>query len=139
MLKPLPNSLLVRETDRRTYADEAMSLTVWLGKEIDYIAFELVFDLTLNEFAVRRLGDKLGRYFRVNEGESRPGRHGKQFYDEVKVYLPRSRLTDFEARSANLPTNLRSYVLETLQQLLNPNRETKVDDGEQAEGNSRSC
>ena len=128
MLKPLRNNTLVRETDRRIYVDGSMALTVWLDEEGYLVAFELVFDLTLDEYAVRRLGNKPGRYLRVSEGELRPGRHGKQAYDLAILSLPRSRLEDFDARSAELSQDLRSYVRETLVQLLAPNGETKVDE-----------
>ncbi len=127
MLKPLRNNTLVRETDRLCYADGSMALTVWLDEEGCLVAFELVFDLTIDEYAVRRLGDKPGRYLRVSEGEDRPGRHEKQTYDLAYPTLPRSRIDDFDARSANLPLNLRTHVRETLVQLLAPGDETKVD------------
>ena len=134
MLKPLANPSLVSESDRCKYADDSMALTAWLDENGKYIAFELIFDLTMDEHAVRRLGTKPGRYFRLDEGENRPGRHGKQTYEKEKPLLPGSRLEDFQDRSADLPYDLACYVRETLLQLLEPNSEMKVDDESRSRG-----
>ena len=78
MLKPLPNNSLVAERDRCRYADGDMSLTVWFDENGEIFAFELVFDLLLDEYAVRHTRGKLGKYLNVSEGELKPGRIQKQ-------------------------------------------------------------
>ena len=127
MLRPLPTGLFVKASERLRYADESMALTVWWGDERQFLAFELVFDLTLDEYAVRRLASGSPSYLRVSEGEARPGRSGKQtLVSADKPHLPRQRLEDFDARSADLPEDLRNYVRTSLLELLDPD-ETKVD------------
>lgn len=128
MLRPLPTGLFVSASERIRYADESMALTVWWGDEKQFFAFELVFDLTLDEYAVRRLASGPPRYLRVSEGEPRPGRSGKQaLVSADKPFLPRRRLDDFDARAADLPEGLRNYVRHSLLELLDPG-ETKVDE-----------
>ena len=121
MLRALPTGLFVSASERLRYADESMALTVWWGDQKQFLAFELVFDLTLDEYAVRRLASGSPRYLRVNEGEPRPGRSGKQtLVSAPEPFLPRRRLDDFDARAADLPEDLRNYVRASLLELLDP-------------------
>ena len=51
MLKPIKNNSLVTERDLEKYADDSMSLTLWLDEKSGILAFELVFDLLIDEWA----------------------------------------------------------------------------------------
>ena len=114
MLKPLPNNSLVAERDRCRYADGDMSLTVWFDENGEIFAFELVFDLLLDEYAVRHTRGKLGKYLNVSEGELKPGRIQKQVLGSQNYSLPSSRVENFEARANNLPMKIREHISESL-------------------------
>lgn len=114
MLKPLPNNSLVAERDRCRYADGDMSLTVWFDENDEIFAFELVFDLLLEEYAVRHTRGKTGKYLKVSEGELKPGRSEKQTLGSQNYSLPSSRVGNFEARANNLPMKIREHISESL-------------------------
>ena len=128
MLKSLPNNPLVAERDRCRYADGDMSLTVWFDKNGEIFAFELVFDLLLDEYAVRHTRGKQGKYLNVSEGELKPGRIQKQVLGSQNHYLPSSRLKNFEDRADNLPRKIREHVSESLLRMITEGKQTKIDD-----------
>tara|TARA_X000001036_G_C20279098_1_gene643592 strand:- start:78 stop:464 length:387 start_codon:yes stop_codon:yes gene_type:complete len=128
MLKPLPNNSLVAERDRCRYADGDMSLTVWFDENGEIFAFELVFDLLLDEYAVRHTRGKLGKYLNVSEGEFKPGRIQKQVLGSQNHYLPSSRLKSFEDRADNLPRKIREHISESLLRMIAEGEQTKIDD-----------
>ena len=128
MLKPLPNSPLVREEDRCRFADGEMALTIWFDEDEEIFAFELVFDLLLDEFAVRYTKGQAAKYLRISEGELKPGRHVKQVLGTCKLSLPNSRLTEFNARSIHLPVKIRNLVCSELENLVNDDGKTGIDD-----------
>ena len=105
-----------------------MSLTVWFDEIGEIFAFELVFDLLLDEYAVRHTRGKLGKYLNVSEGELKPGRIQKQVLGSQNHYLPSSRLKNFEDRAGNLPRKIRDHVSESLLRMIAEGEQTKIDD-----------
>jgi len=105
-----------------------MSLTVWFDEIGEIFAFELVFDLLLDEYAVRHTRGKLGKYLNVSEGELKPGRIQKQVLGAQNHYLPSSRLKNFEDRADNLPRKIRDHVSESLLRMIAEGEQTKIDD-----------
>ena len=49
MLKKLKTHKLVDEQDRIKYASGSLSLTIWFDANAEIFAFEVIFDLLLNE------------------------------------------------------------------------------------------
>lgn len=128
MLNPLPNNSLVGEQDRCRYADGDMALTVWFDAHGGIFAFELVFDLLLEEYAVRHTRGKTGKYLKVSEGELKPGRSEKQTLGSQNYSLPSSRVENFEARANNLPMKIREHISESLLRMVAEGEQTGIDD-----------
>ena len=128
MLNPLPNNSLVGEQDRCRYADGDMALTVWFDENGGIFAFELIFDLLLEEYAVRHTKGKLGKYLKISEGELKPGRHQKQVLGSQHYSLPSSRLEIFEAQANNLPMKIREHISESLLRMVAEGEQTEIDD-----------
>ena len=128
MLKPLPSHGLVDEGYRRRFADGSSSLTLWFDDEENILAIELIFDLLLDEYALRWVRGTKSRYVRVDSGHSRPGRHRKQILGAENLIMPFSRLEHFDERSANLPSTWRDFIREKLCELIDDSGQTKVDE-----------
>ena len=118
MLKPLSCKGLVGEEYRRRYADASSSLTLWFGEEGKILAIELIFDLLLDEFALRWVRGTKPRYAKLDTEEVRPGRHGKQVMGTEDLAMPVSRVEDFEKRSANIPPPWRNFIRDKLQEMI---------------------
>ena len=52
MLEKLPNHSLTSEEDRVRYTDGSISVTIWFDEDNSIFAFEVIFDLLMNEVAL---------------------------------------------------------------------------------------
>lgn len=128
MLKPLPNHGLVDEEFRRQFADGSTSLTLWFDEEKEILAVEIIFDLLLDEYALRWVRGTKTRYVRVDTGQTKPGRHRKQVLGTENLVMPLSRLDYFNEHSVNLLPAWRDFVREKLREVIDASAETKVDE-----------
>ena len=115
MLKPIKNNSLVTERDLKKYADDSMSLTLWLDEKSGILAFELVFDLLIDEWAFICHANGKRRYVRIDPSSRRNGRPQKQTILEEDFEMPYSRIMKFSQESEQIANQERKFVLSALE------------------------
>ena len=87
MLKKLANHSLIDSRDRVKYASDSMSLTIWYNNDSSIFAFEVVYDLLMNEKCFFYSRKTVARYSNIIDDESKVGRSKKQIIANKDIKL----------------------------------------------------
>ena len=114
MLQKLPNHSLTTEEDRVRYTDGSISVTIWFDQDHSIFAFEIIFDLLMNEVALLYSKKSSPRLVNVDEDVSKPGRTLKQSIGQEKIKLTSARVKEFKRVSESLPPDQRAFILQIM-------------------------
>ena len=106
----MPDRSFVSEEERVRYVDGNTCLTLWYDQKKRIIAFEVIFGLTIDEWAFLYHRKGSIRYCKVDDGEVRFGRHQKQAMSGA-YKLPAKRLEEFETFDGDAPDEEKEFVL----------------------------
>jgi hypothetical protein len=119
MLEKLPNHSLASEEDRVKYTDGSISVTIWFNRDNSIFAFEIIFDLLMNEVAILYSKKSPPRFVNIDNGISKPGRSVKQSIGTERLQLTSTRVNEFKRVSGSLPDNHREFILQVMYELEN--------------------
>ena len=111
MLQKLPNHCLITEQDRVRYTDGSISATLWFDDYNAIFAFEIIFDLLLDEFAFLYAKNSPARFVKIDDGSLKPGRRGKQAIESQTTEFSNERLEEFKKVSLSIPSEQREFIL----------------------------
>ena len=111
MLQKLPNHCLITEQDRVRYTDGSISVTLWFDDHNAIFAFEIIFDLLLDEFAFLYAKNSPARFVKIDDGSLKPGRGGKQAIGSETTEFSNERLEEFKKVSLSIPSEQREFIL----------------------------
>jgi hypothetical protein len=111
MLQKLPNHCLITEQDRVRYTDGSISATLWFDDYNAIFAFEIIFDLLLDEFAFLYAKNSPVRFVKIDDGSLKPGRRRKQAIESETTEFSNERLEEFKKVSLSIPSEQREFIL----------------------------
>ncbi len=114
MLVKLPEYVFVNDEDKVRYTDGSMSVTLWFDTDNSIFAFEIIFDLLMNEMALLYSKKSPPRYVNIVNSSSKIGRTTKQSIGTESFHFPANRITEFEKKSSNLPDLERDFILKIM-------------------------
>ena len=117
MLEKLPNHSLTSEEDRVRYTDGSISVTIWFDEDNSIFAFEVIFDLLMNEVALLYSKKAPSRFVNIDHGITKPGRTVKQSIGTERLQLTPTRVNEFKRVSESLPGNHREFILQVMNSL----------------------
>ena len=120
MLQKLPNHSLTTEEDRVRYTDGSISVTIWFDEDHSIFAFEIIFDLLMNEVALLYSKKSSPRFVNVDNEVSKPGRNLKQSIGHEGIKLTSARVKEFKRASENLPPDQRAFILKIMDSMESP-------------------
>ncbi|MBT3667047.1 MAG: hypothetical protein HN548_06165 [Opitutae bacterium] len=118
MLEKLPEHSLVTNEERVRYTDGTISVTLWFDSDTSIFAFEIIFDLLMNEMALLYSKKSTPRYVNVEDSDLKVGRSTKQSMGSLTSRFPIEKLKEFERISTTLPEQYRSFILEIMQSII---------------------
>ncbi len=121
MLEKLANHLLTTDEDRVRYTDGSISVTIWFDGDNSIFAFEIIFDLLMNEVALLYTKNSPPRHVNIDNGISKPVRSIKQLIGNKTLQLTTTRVNEFKKVSETLPENHREFILQIMSSLENQN------------------
>lgn len=117
MLQKLPNHCLITEQDRVKYTDGSISVTLWFDDHNAIFAFEIIFDLLLDEFAFLYAKNSPARFVKIDDGSLKPGRRGKQAIESQTTEFSNERLEEFKKVSLSIPLEQREFILDIMRSI----------------------
>lgn len=93
--------------------DGSICLTVWYAESGEILAFELIFGLTVDEWAFRYHRTGKTRYCKVDDGNERFGRNQKQVL-QGEFLLPKERIEEFVHFHPSEPIEERKFVIDVM-------------------------
>lgn len=114
MLQKLPNHSLTTDEDRVRYTDGSISVTIWFDEDHSVFAFEVIFDLLMNEVALLYSKKSSPRFVNVDDEVSKPGRNVKQSIGHEGIKLTSARVREFKRASVSLPHDQRVFILKIM-------------------------
>jgi len=111
MLKKLANHSLIDSRDRVKYASDSMSLTIWYNNDSSIFAFEVVYDLLMNEKCFFYSRKTVARYSNIIDDESKVGRSKKQIIANKDIKFDQGRIDEFISVSKSLPLKSKVFIL----------------------------
>jgi len=117
MLEKLPNHSLTSEEDRVKYTDGSISVTIWFDEDNSIFAFEVIFDLLMNEVALLYSKKAPSRFVNIDHGISKPGRTVKQSIGTERLQITPPRVNEFKRVSESLPGDHREFILQVMYSL----------------------
>lgn len=119
MLQEIPST---RQRDgearRRWFTDRYMDLTVWQDEDGGLLGFQLAYDKGGDEHALDWHRDRGLHHYRVDDGESDPGRYKQAPLLMPDGAVPWARLVEqFRRRGGALERDLRDRIMALLERL----------------------
>ncbi|MDG0965312.1 MAG: hypothetical protein P8P49_00385 [Opitutales bacterium] len=99
------------------YTDGSISVTIWFDEDNSIFAFEVIFDLLMNEVALLYSKKSPLRFVNIDHGISKPGRTVKQSIGTERLQLTSARVNEFKRVSESLPDNQREFILQVMYSL----------------------
>ena len=115
MLKKLKTHKLVDEQDRIKYASGSLSLTIWFDANAEIFAFEVIFDLLMNEkcfFYSRKSGV---RYSEILDDNLKFGRTKKQVISNKIIEFDKTKFYEFSDEANLIHPKYKKFILSVME------------------------
>ncbi len=100
---------------RRWFQDEFFDLYTWQNADGEWQAFQLCYDKTDQERALRWTRDRGYRHDGVDAPEDKPGRAASAIFVADRQFDPTGIAARFESAAIDLPAEVREFVLAHIQ------------------------
>ena len=116
MNESLQQSSFVSLDDRAQYIDGSTCLTFWYDERKNILAFEVIFNLLVDEWALLYHRNGNCRYCQVDDGEERIGRPQKQVF-QGQYEFPEERMKEFSIFDGGIPQQEKEFVIDIMRKL----------------------